>query len=960
MGGARVQVLGPVRVTGPGGAVVDVPGVNGKALIVSLVLAKGAVVSVPSLIDDIWQDEPPRNARAALQTLVSRVRAVTGDELIESVAGGYRLGTDAVDLWSPDAQRRGEPGADLGETELATRLRETADGLRVRALEARVAEALRSGSPAAAVEAAAALADAAPYDEHAQLLLMKALATDGRRNDALRVFAEFRQRLDEELGTRPGAALVGLNAELLREPVDEGPNGDAAPRSGDGDRPGAGASAPALTHRGDVRHVHIGLRAAPNRLIGRDADVAALERLVAQARLTTILGPGGLGKTRLAQELAGRAARTIDVVVVELAGIREPEDVPLAVAATLGIGEAGSSRVSLRDPIVLLDLRTRIHAALAERPTLLVLDNCEHVIVAAAELVDELLSSLPNVRVLATSRAPLQLTAESVYPLDSLAATDASGTGPAVRLFLERARAARPGAALPLDAVARLCDHLDGLPLAIELAAARIRSMSVDEIERRLSNRFALLRGGDRSAPERHRTLIAVIDWSWNLLSASERRMLRRLSRFPDGFSAEAAAVVAAADPRDETTSLVSTPREASDALRAAGSSLLTPDSDDLDALVTQSLVAVSEGPAGVRYRMLETVREFGDMALVDAGEDELVAAAQARWARAFALDLIAGLQTARQAELVRALSVEHDNLLAVLRACGENGDAEVVVPLFAALLFFWIIRNQFREALAFALPLAQVIETSELPEDAPDAAAIALLFTTVMGVAGSRAPRPGHGGHNDEEIPAGPEAELFAHITPSQMLRRGIRFGLRLRRLVRSGAVSPFLTAVSELLMAGAHGPVPALASLETLLASDDELVRVVASLFSGFLTENTGDIDLAGERARAAWEGSVRLGLDWMAGQAAQNLAQIASQSDRPAEALEWSRRSAERFTALGAIEEINQIEWMSIVNKLKLGEREGAREALERFVNDEKQPGEGGFDAFDMRAIGWAGLA
>ncbi len=303
----------------------------------------------------------------------------------------------------------------------------------------------------------------------------------------------------------------------------------------------------------------IGLRTAPNALIGREYDLEAVEDLVATGRLTTILGAGGLGKTRLAQEIGNRAVHTPAVIVLELASVRTGDDIGLALASTLGIREVRSTRIQSIDPNARVDLRSRILSMLAERETLLIVDNCEHIVDAAAAWVADILDSTTNVRILATSRAPLAISAERVYPLDSLtsglsptdivpstpAPADVSSLGPAVALFVERARAARPAVVLPLDVVVRLCDRLDGLPLAIELAAARIRSMSVEEVERRLKNRFALLTSGERTAPERHRTLLAVIDWSWNLLTNPQRALLRRLSRFPDGFSAEAAEIVA-------------------------------------------------------------------------------------------------------------------------------------------------------------------------------------------------------------------------------------------------------------------------------------------------------------------------------------------------------------------------------------------------------------------------------
>ena len=230
------------------------------------------------------------------------------------------------------------------------------------------------------------------------------------------------------------------------------------------------------------------------------------------------------------------------------------------------------------------------------------LDNCEHLIEAVAELVAFLVSTTADLRVLTTSRAPLAIAAERVYLLGELDAGDAA------RLFSERAVAARPSVQLTGPLVTSIVARLDGLPLAIELAAARVRTMSLEEIDRRLEDRFALLRGGDRSAPDRHQTLLAVIDWSWNLLNAAERRALRRLALFHDGFTLDAAEAVLG-----------------DDAVEA------------VQGLVDQSLLSVAETPAGGRYRMLETVREFGQMRLADAGEDAAARAAQRRWAAAYA-----------------------------------------------------------------------------------------------------------------------------------------------------------------------------------------------------------------------------------------------------------------------------------------------------------------------------------
>ncbi|HWU60379.1 MAG TPA: BTAD domain-containing putative transcriptional regulator, partial [Microbacteriaceae bacterium] len=600
-GRVRVAVLGPVLMSGRSGELVEAPGALGKNFIVALALAPGSTLSVRGLVDDLWGENPPRNEKAALQTLVSRVRAVCAADLIVSTASGYGLiaALDQIDLTRASEHRdrarsaqasgdhvraereateglalwHGEVAAELADTELAGRLATAASAVRADLYRVRATARIDQGNHAAAAGDLEALVGLSPYDDGAQLLRMRSLAASGRRNDAIRSFAEFRNRMRDDLGTDPSRELVQLNAQLLH---------------GEEDFPAA------------AQRVRIGLRSSPNELIGRDADVDAIAELLARSRLTTVLGVGGLGKTRLAQEIAQRAAHTVPaVIVVELASARTGEDVPLALASTLGIGEAAASRLKRVDVGDRRDLRSRILAALAEQQTLLVMDNCEHIIDAVAAWVSDILDSVASVRVLATSRAPLQIAAEHVYALEPLSSVDsAESLPPAVTLFIDRARAARPSASLPVDTIARLCDRLDGLPLAIELAAARIRSMSVEEIERRIGNRFALLTGGDRTAPERHRTLLAVIDWSWNLLSESERRMLRRLSRFPDGFSAEAASIVAADSAGPDSAG----PGSAGPGSAAMGRAD-APD-DDLESLVNQSLVSVADSSrtGSVRY----------------------------------------------------------------------------------------------------------------------------------------------------------------------------------------------------------------------------------------------------------------------------------------------------------------------------------------------------------------------
>ena len=359
------------------------------------------------------------------------------------------------------------------------------------------------------------LAQAGAEDESSMAALLRSTGAVRGAASALDAYERHRADLAERLGVDPGPALQALHAELLAA-----------------DRP-----------------VRAGLRFAATSLVGRDDDIRALRAMVRQARVTSILGPGGLGKTRLAHLLGQEAEQPI-VHFVELVGVSSPEDVVSEVGSALGVRDSVSGRRVLTAE-QRGDVRARIGQALDQAPTLLILDNCEHVVAAVADLVAYLVATCRRLSVVTTTRAPLAIVAERVFPLGQLSEDAAAD------LFRQRASAARPGLALDDDAVRRVVRRLDGLPLAIELAAAKVRVMSVGDIDRRLDDRFALLRGGDRSAPDRHQTLLAVIDWSWNLLTEAERRALRWLAVFHDGFTLAAADAVLGHDALDEIQSLV-------------------------------------------------------------------------------------------------------------------------------------------------------------------------------------------------------------------------------------------------------------------------------------------------------------------------------------------------------------------------------------------------------------------
>ncbi|QJU52827.1 BTAD domain-containing putative transcriptional regulator [Herbiconiux sp. KACC 21604] len=969
---SRVAVLGPVAVLSGTGERVEPAGLRARTLVVALALAAPRSLTTAQLIDEVWGDDPPAGAKAALQTLVSRLRATVGDEIVVSLPSGYRLDIepDELDLGAAEdaldraraalddgddesahslarsalALWRAEPGADLGAGATAEALRERAAAASHGLTAAQATAALRLGRALEAEELARRLTAVAPFDDSARLLLMQALDALGRPTEALEVFAQYRSAVQETFGTSPSPELQALHLELLaRDDVTPG-----APRSAVvvAPPPVARASTPTAIVRG--------VRAAPNALIGRDGDLAALEQLLRRSRITTVLGPGGLGKTRIAHELAARAASAgafESIVVVELAGVRSGDDVVFALAAALGIREVATSR-RIGDQVVRADLRTRILNRLGERRTLLVVDNCEHLIEAAAAWCAELTGELPELTVLTTSRTPLAISSERVYALPPLgrangvaatnalaptgrasgaaasstiapsasapSTTAASGPGPApaapvhstplqadptqlddpaVRLFVDRATAARPDALLPLDTVARLCSRLDGLPLAIELAAARIRSLSIDEIERRLSNRFVLLTGGDRSAPERHRTLFAVIEWSWNLLGRDEQRALACLSEFADGFGLEGAAAVLGVD---ELEAL-----------------------ELLDALVAQSLVVMVEGRVGMRYRMLETVREFGQQQLDLEGRRDAVRDALFGWADALALRLLPDTDGARQVETFAVIAVEEDNLIDLLRRAIDSGRAEVVASVFALLGYYWSLRSAHSEVLAFSRPVYEVLR-GYAPNDARrELLTLGLVIVVATNVL----------------------TDLRFAVRPLSQLRRLVSEHPPVdERLATMAGV--LLASGDENLLRG---------RVEVAMKSSHRPTTLLGAIMGSVWAENEGRRADAVASARAAARLAESLDDTWGGAMAAQMLGALHSQSNEPTDALRWAEQARTGLARLGAADDLRQIEWVIASNQIATGEFDAAREVFERLV---VSPGES--DGVDIAAIGHSGLA
>lgn len=662
--------------------------------------------STERLVAGLWPDALPERPGKALQVLVSRARAQLGADVVVSTPTGYRLAfaEDQVDssalllhaAASAERARAGDHAGALAAAQAGLALWEGTHGedgdsydpvALLRAERAPVrgalvrAQALALARLGRHAEAAGPLAVAAaehPRDEEVLAELLRGEGAITGPAAALTRYEAYRRELREALGTDPGAGLKAVQQELLR------------------------GEAPAVRH---------GVPHEPNPLLGRDEDIAAVEELLRASRAVTVTGPGGLGKTRLAHAVSRRAAQRV-VHFVPLAAVTADQDVATEVAAALGAGEGRHGVVSghaAADPV------SGILGVLGSGPSLLVLDNCEQVIRGAADLVRALVSSSQELRVLATSRAPLDLTSEAVYALPEL------GLDTSVELFTQRARAARSGVELPPDAVAELCSHLDGLPLAVELAAARVRVLSVPEIARRLGDRFALLRGGARDVPERHRTLHAVVEWSWNLLAQEARAALRTLSVFPGGFSGDAAEQVLGADANKDA---------ATDALFL------------LEQLVGQSLLTVADTPVGVRFRMLETVREFSAARRSEAGEEDEAIGRFLAWARDFGVayhDVLFGATISPGSRLRSGAGnaiaarertrAEQDNLVPALRHAVARADGPTIASLTAALAALWSTDSNYPRLATLAAdtgpPLSHYYPAPEYVEVARAAAVL-------------------------------------------------------------------------------------------------------------------------------------------------------------------------------------------------------------------------------------------
>jgi len=601
-------------------------------------------------------------------------------------------------------------------------------------------------------------------------------------------------------------------------------------------------------------------------LIGRTGELAAVGGALGRSRLVTILGPGGAGKTRLALEVA---RHTAGAVLVELAPVAADE-VWTALVGALGRDVRGAEQTSA--PV---SPRARALSALAGRDALLVMDNCEHLVDAAAVIAHDLLGALPRLRVLATSREPLGVEGEAIVPLGPLAEDDAR------ELFAARVLAARGSALEPAEepAAARIRDRLDGMPLALELAAARTRTLGLDELDAGLDDRFAMLATGPRTALPRHQTLRALIDWSWELLTEPERRMLTAFALYPAGVAASDAAATAAAH---------GVSREA------------------LDALVDKSLLQRSGG----RFRALETIREYGLERLSERGD----------------LEGERGIQLARMAEeaelrdrVIRGSGVleaiawfdaEDDNISAALRYGIDAGRDVDTVRLAAATAWYWVIRDRNEEAIGWlfaTMPLAKDLTTDE-----------GLLVHAIGLMARMFAP-DGPGDTSSQRVDQ-PKLDDETRRAMHEIAEaaRGRRHELL--------QVLPVLLAAFETALAAGDWPV-SVTIPEGLDESLEDWPRGMVTVMRAAMAHNRGAIDELGESAAEAMELFARNGDLWGLSLARQMRAEWLMLDGQLELALQLNDESTETMRLITSSLDLQQQQGSSIGILLRLGRDEEA---------------------------------
>ncbi len=877
-----MALLGPLRAEGDDGTPIDIGGARLRMLLSRLALDAGRAVPVEALIDGLWGAEPPADAANALQSLVSRLRRVlrpAGVEL-ESGSGGYRLAVppEAVDLHqferlSAKGRRelsagrdsaaaeslsaalalwRGAALSDVLDAPFAAAPATLLDERRTETSEDWFEAEIRLGRHSEVLAELTAAAQAHPLRERLAGLRIRALAAAGRQAEALAAYTAIRATLADELGVDPSAELQEVHLRALR---------------------------------GEYPRVAVRVDRLPQRLtsfIGRTDELKLLDELLEGARLVTLVGPGGAGKTRLSTEVASRhpAHAAGRVWFVPLAGVREAGDVVSALLTALEVRDVRVTDTEARRRLI--DPIEHVVEALSGAEALLVLDNCEHLVDTAAALAEELLRRLPSVRVLATSREPLAITGEALCPLGPLPVPDETAppadvaTLDSVRLFLDRAVAVRPGFRLDestVDAVRQICRRLDGMPLALELAAARLRSMTAGQIAERLDDRFRLLTSGSRTALPRQRTLRAVVEWSWDLLTEDEIRLARRLSVFAASFSEEAVENVCA----DEEL-------PARDVVYVLGS------------LVEKSIVDAVDAVGG-RYRLLETLRVYAAERLAESGEADRLRAAMVKYYAELAERNESLLRGRDQLDAIDVYEQESDNFTAGLRTAIETGDPQSAARLLFGLFWYWNIVGQNERVAAF---VDEVLEFDDRLR--PDLAASLRL------------------------------CQVLVRTTSGANDRANVRE--LLEECVRTGAVdgNPWLW-VGMPIVAYINGE-KELAKREVRRAveRDDVWGRAAGRWAESFILGDCGDLDGA-ERARElAYQGFAEVGDRWGMGMTHGFRAAALSQAGEHEAAIEGYTEGLRLMMELRSRDDVVQQWWRLAMERSRAGDQDGAWRELE----------------------------
>lgn len=676
--GIRLEFLGPVQVGDESG--IDIGRPARRRLLSILALAGGGRVSTEVLIDRFWPESPPETARAAIQTHVSGLRRQLGDDVLVTEGYGYRLNladhaldVDAFTELAAEANRhrgdgdwdealkttnsalelwRGPPFAELADDEFAraeiTRLEEIHLGL----LEHRAEALIGLDRADAALPDLEALVVEHPYRERFWEHLMTARYRVGRHTEALHAFQEVLERL-AEIGAEPGAPLRRLEEKIL-------------------------------LHDRSLTQTKHNLPVELDSFVGRATEIKEATQLVADNRLLTLTGTGGSGKTRLATHIARQLLDQYPdgIWYVELASLDDPDLIPTEIAQVIGLSPAE-------------DAMRLVGKALSDDRTLIILDNCEHLLEGASTVTRAILESAPAARVIATSREALRVPGEAVFDVPGMTVPDLGssvgsplGAYDATRLFLERAQLARsPFEVDDVDrqALVDICHRLDGMPLAIELAAAQTATMAVEELRQRLGDRFNILTSGALTAPSRHATLEAAIDWSYRLLSDEERAVLHQLSVFRAGFDVEMAEQV------------------------WTGTAVVP----ILSSLVSKSLVTRYKSPVGRRYRLLETIRDFALLRLEESGETVEARNKHLEWCVGFASRVRRRFLVGPRNGLMDLLHHEADDLSEALLWSESRGRATDAGLLSEALAKHWSDLSRFSAAVS---SLEQAIVTCEEP----------------------------------------------------------------------------------------------------------------------------------------------------------------------------------------------------------------------------------------------------